>query len=522
MTADDDARRTMIGKKYFDCDGLLVVEEENKPHNSTSTFIFGNELDIMSHFTFLLLLLILSGGASNARYTTAFTLTSSKPPTRSDQRTKSFHEARRRDCRRNHKFHSIVELSATRAKEEQEEVSPPPTSPKKSKKWFPVKPEDALLTQYDTLVRGAYVRHVLLETEEMVDLAIQTYLRGGSGNGSGEVLTVNDDNPSSSFSAAATASTTAPLMDPFGKLAKDLSACTKSREEHGKIGWIDNPNHPSKDNVPPSMINEVVSDLLPADVIEQIFQSKPKGGDILKVKSKYYDDGDDDSTLRQRWHLCRIDDLLIDYIPNSTHERNDFNDSELMKFKQKGVNKVITSRSKLKGLGTTPTAPKIVVSSSDTVRNDDETTIDTTTSTTSTNIASKYYIATTGCQMNVADSERLAGVLENKLNLEASTSPNDANVVILNTCSIRDHAEQKVYDTLGPFAARKRKGESLALIVSGCVAQQEGEALLKRVPEVDLVMGPQVCIFLDCGCVVSKLVGGILKDILNAHNLICV
>ena len=67
----------------------------------------------------------------------------------------------------------------------------------------------------------------------------------------------------------------------------------------------------------------------------------------------------------------------------------------------------------------------------------------------------------------------------------------DANVVILNTCSIRDHAEQKVYSALGPHSRRKREGEPVAIVVAGCVAQQEGEKLLRRVPEIDLVMGPQ-------------------------------
>lgn len=63
--------------------------------------------------------------------------------------------------------------------------------------------------------------------------------------------------------------------------------------------------------------------------------------------------------------------------------------------------------------------------------------------------------------------------------------------------SIRDHAEQKLYDTLGPYAARKRKGEQIALIVTGCVAQQEGEALLRRVPEIDVVLGPQYVPYLS-------------------------
>ena len=63
--------------------------------------------------------------------------------------------------------------------------------------------------------------------------------------------------------------------------------------------------------------------------------------------------------------------------------------------------------------------------------------------------------------------------------------------MILNTCSIRDHAEQKVYSYLGPHALRKRKGENVCIVVAGCVAQQEGEKLLRRFPEIDIVMGPQ-------------------------------
>ncbi len=63
--------------------------------------------------------------------------------------------------------------------------------------------------------------------------------------------------------------------------------------------------------------------------------------------------------------------------------------------------------------------------------------------------------------------------------------------MILNTCSIRDKAEQKVYGHVGKYALRKRKGEDVAIVVAGCVAQQEGERILRRVPEVDLVMGPQ-------------------------------
>ncbi len=101
-----------------------------------------------------------------------------------------------------------------------------------------------------------------------------------------------------------------------------------------------------------------------------------------------------------------------------------------------------------------------------------------------------YWITTFGCQMNKADSERMAGILRNMGYEEASTELN-ADLVLYNTCTIRDNAEQKVYSYLGRQAQRKRSSPHLKLVVAGCVAQQEGEALLRRVPELDLVMGPQ-------------------------------
>ncbi len=101
-----------------------------------------------------------------------------------------------------------------------------------------------------------------------------------------------------------------------------------------------------------------------------------------------------------------------------------------------------------------------------------------------------YKMETMGCQMNVADSERMEGQLRS-LGIRPLTAEDDANdkkadLVILNTCSIRDHAEQKVYSYIGPYAKRKEKGEDVTIVVAGCVAQQEGEALLRRVPAVDL------------------------------------
>ncbi|MFN5195321.1 MAG: tRNA (N6-isopentenyl adenosine(37)-C2)-methylthiotransferase MiaB [Cyanobacteriota bacterium] len=101
-----------------------------------------------------------------------------------------------------------------------------------------------------------------------------------------------------------------------------------------------------------------------------------------------------------------------------------------------------------------------------------------------------YWITTFGCQMNKADSERMAGILE-AMGYQAASGEQQADLVLYNTCTIRDNAEQKVYSHLGRQARRKRANPGLTLVVAGCVAQQEGEALLRRVPQLDLVMGPQ-------------------------------
>lgn len=108
----------------------------------------------------------------------------------------------------------------------------------------------------------------------------------------------------------------------------------------------------------------------------------------------------------------------------------------------------------------------------------------------------RYHITTFGCQMNKADSERMAGMLDT-MGFEFIEDPNLADLVVYNTCTIRDNAEQKVYSYLGKQAKRKHEKPDLTLVVAGCVAQQEGEQLLRRVPELDLVMGPQYANRLD-------------------------
>lgn len=103
----------------------------------------------------------------------------------------------------------------------------------------------------------------------------------------------------------------------------------------------------------------------------------------------------------------------------------------------------------------------------------------------------KLYIQTHGCQMNEYDSGKMADVLGASHQLEKTTSPEDADVILLNTCSIREKAQEKVFSELGRWRELKEKNPNLIIGVGGCVASQEGEAILKRAPYVDLVFGPQ-------------------------------
>lgn len=90
-----------------------------------------------------------------------------------------------------------------------------------------------------------------------------------------------------------------------------------------------------------------------------------------------------------------------------------------------------------------------------------------------------FYLETFGCQMNVVDSERIADMLT-EIGYQQTESPEQADLVLLNTCSIRDKAERKVYGHLGRFKPLKELNRDLIVAVGGCVAQQEGERLLER------------------------------------------
>jgi tRNA-2-methylthio-N6-dimethylallyladenosine synthase len=100
----------------------------------------------------------------------------------------------------------------------------------------------------------------------------------------------------------------------------------------------------------------------------------------------------------------------------------------------------------------------------------------------------KFYLETFGCQMNVVDSERIVDLL-GQIGYRRVDTALEADVILLNTCSVRDKAERKVYGHLGRFKPLKDDNPALILGVGGCVAQQEGEKLLQKVPYLDLVFG---------------------------------
>ena len=101
------------------------------------------------------------------------------------------------------------------------------------------------------------------------------------------------------------------------------------------------------------------------------------------------------------------------------------------------------------------------------------------------------YIKTFGCQMNEYDSERMADLLARSHGLELVDTPEEADLLILNTCSIREKAEDKVYTQLGFWRPLKEREPQPLIAVGGCVASQEGEKLRRRAPFVDIVFGPQ-------------------------------
>jgi tRNA-2-methylthio-N6-dimethylallyladenosine synthase len=101
----------------------------------------------------------------------------------------------------------------------------------------------------------------------------------------------------------------------------------------------------------------------------------------------------------------------------------------------------------------------------------------------------KYYLKTYGCQMNVHDSEKIAGIFSEN-GLSSTGHAEDADVIVLNTCSIREKAEQKFLSELGRLRKAKENNPNMKIAVAGCIAQQQGKALFKRFPYVDFIVGP--------------------------------
>ena len=106
-------------------------------------------------------------------------------------------------------------------------------------------------------------------------------------------------------------------------------------------------------------------------------------------------------------------------------------------------------------------------------------------------MGTKLYIKTYGCQMNEYDSQKTLEILKQDPTIEETSNPEEADIILLNTCSIREKAEEKVYSELGRLRKLKIENPNLKIGVGGCVASQEGKNIFKRAPYVDLIFGPQ-------------------------------
>ena len=104
-------------------------------------------------------------------------------------------------------------------------------------------------------------------------------------------------------------------------------------------------------------------------------------------------------------------------------------------------------------------------------------------------MSKKVFIKTFGCQMNEYDSDKMVDVMHAAEGYEATTNVDEADLILFNTCSVREKAQEKVFSDLGRVQHLKKKGVLIG--VGGCVASQEGEEIIKRAPYVDVVFGPQ-------------------------------
>lgn len=303
-------------------------------------------------------------------------------------------------------------------------------------------------------------------------------------------------------------------------MAKAVSNCGETREEGGSVGWVnlgetfeyaDGAIISGSDEGEKNP-NEHLDMILPALAREKILSTPTKPGDILMVESF------------RGVHLVQVIDVMVDVRKLSYVKAR----RKKKEKKQPPTTMVIQNEMEM---GSDPKVRKEIhgkgtklagVLGGALVEGNSE------------NLDLTYKIETMGCQMNAADSERIEGQLmslgiralkENEMMDVVIETNNDGlmketkkikqtkkkpDVIVLNTCSIRDHAEQKVYSYLGPHAKRKQNGEDITIIVAGCVAQQEGQSLLRRVPEIDLVMGPQY----------ANRISDLLEDVANGNQVV--
>ena len=103
----------------------------------------------------------------------------------------------------------------------------------------------------------------------------------------------------------------------------------------------------------------------------------------------------------------------------------------------------------------------------------------------------KYFIKTQGCQMNVYDSDKISELLVHHFNMSPTQDPGNADILVLNTCSIREKAQEKVFSELGRWRKIKENRPDTLIVVGGCVASQEGKSIRQRASYVDVIFGPQ-------------------------------
>jgi len=286
----------------------------------------------------------------------------------------------------------------------------------------------------------------------------------------------------------------------FAELAGRVSNCAETRKDGGTVGWVsveelrrikqqaaaelDGTIAATADHTPNP--NEHLDLILPPDARRAVLETSTKPGDVILVESK-----------ARGVHLVQIADVMVDVRKlSSVRVRGNHKTRSKLTYEKKKAPASAAEEDKEDG---PPIAIEVSANKQNKLRGVlGGALLDDAGQPKQTDLT--YKIETMGCQMNVADSERIEGQLlslgirplrEEEEKAKKKRDRKKPDVVVLNTCSIRDHAEQKVYSYIGPYAKRKREGEDVTIIVAGCVAQQEGENLLRRCPEVDLVMGPQ-------------------------------